>query len=363
MMTAVLKNKKVMLVAGIALLLIVALLFAVQAMGGSGGALAEQLSLGDKYLAALDYDNAILAFSKALKIDPLNVQAYIGRGTAYAKSGDDGDSLSAALADFLKATELDEKNADAWLGLVDVYIRQLDTDKALAAAKTGYEKTGDPRLLEKQKELEEGNARDSSGQVRKMSNYGSNGELVWYHTYSYDLDGRKSSATSYDASGNQTGQVFLTYNEAGKALRSYSYTTLPNTGTISKNENQYDEDGKMVRSDWYDEDGTLSSYDVMEYDSSGQQIKRMQYSAEGELHYYTLYTRDDQGRVIERSDYNENDVLQRRQTMEHKENGDRKTTDFDSDGTVLGYREWNSETQTNTDYNADGTVMSNTKQN
>ena len=35
----------------------------------------EQLDLGSKYMAELDYESAILALNKAIKIDPKNVDA------------------------------------------------------------------------------------------------------------------------------------------------------------------------------------------------------------------------------------------------------------------------------------------------
>lgn len=109
-MTELLKNKKVLIAAGVALLVIVAMLFAVQAIGGGSG-LDKQLSLGDKYLAALDYDNAILAFTKALSIDPMNVRAYTG--------------------------------------LADAYIGKGDIAKAIETLQTGYDKTGDSGIKDK----------------------------------------------------------------------------------------------------------------------------------------------------------------------------------------------------------------------
>ena len=36
----------------------------------------EQLDLGSKYMAELDYESAIVVLNKAIKIDPKNVDAY-----------------------------------------------------------------------------------------------------------------------------------------------------------------------------------------------------------------------------------------------------------------------------------------------
>ena len=47
----------------------------------------EQLDLGSKYMAELDYESAIVALNKAIKIDPKNVDAYKMLAEVYEKSG------------------------------------------------------------------------------------------------------------------------------------------------------------------------------------------------------------------------------------------------------------------------------------
>ena len=49
----------------------------------SPGSVSRNMDLGNKYLLAEDYDSAISAFSKAIAIDGMNADAYIGRGDAY----------------------------------------------------------------------------------------------------------------------------------------------------------------------------------------------------------------------------------------------------------------------------------------
>lgn len=45
--------------------------------------LSRQLDLGQKYLIVQDYEQAVVAFTRAIEIDPLNVDAYIGLAQAY----------------------------------------------------------------------------------------------------------------------------------------------------------------------------------------------------------------------------------------------------------------------------------------
>ena len=52
-----------------------------------GARVQEQLDLGSKYMAELDYESAIVALNKAIKIDPKNVDAYTMLSKLYEKSG------------------------------------------------------------------------------------------------------------------------------------------------------------------------------------------------------------------------------------------------------------------------------------
>ena len=77
--------------------------------------LQDKLDLGHKYLVELSYDKAVLEFTDAIEIDPMN--------------------------------------ADAYLGLADAYIGQGDTDKAVEVLEKGYDKTADEKIKEKLDEL------------------------------------------------------------------------------------------------------------------------------------------------------------------------------------------------------------------
>ena len=81
----------------------------------SGISLQDKLDLGHKYLVELSYDKAVLEFTDAIEIDPMNVDAYIG--------------------------------------LADAYIGQGGTDKAVEVLEDGFDKTGDDRIKEKLDEL------------------------------------------------------------------------------------------------------------------------------------------------------------------------------------------------------------------
>ena len=102
----------------------------------------EQYDLGQQYLLEENYEEAIVAFTAAIEIDPKQADAYIGRGDAYILSGETEEHLTQALADYRQVLELDEKSISAYLGIADVYIRQGDYDAALEILNEGLEKTG-----------------------------------------------------------------------------------------------------------------------------------------------------------------------------------------------------------------------------
>ena len=95
----------------------------------SGISLQDKLDLGHKYLVELSYDKAVLEFTDAIEIDPMN--------------------------------------ADAYLGLADAYIGQGDTDKAVEVLEDGFDKTGDERIKEKLDELKP--AEETTSVTNEMS--------------------------------------------------------------------------------------------------------------------------------------------------------------------------------------------------
>lgn len=121
------------------LLLMLVLLMSISACGKSGSSQSEpqgltwqeQYDLGVRYLSEGNYQQAIIAFTAAIEIDPKQAPVYVGRGNAYVQSGETEENLAAAQADYETAIELDKTLVEAYLGLADVYVRWRDNEKAL----------------------------------------------------------------------------------------------------------------------------------------------------------------------------------------------------------------------------------------
>ena len=67
-------------------LLVLLLLVSVSAYGPKAPTWQEQYDLGVRYLEDGDYEEAIIAFTAAIEIDPKRAEAYVGRGNAYVLS-------------------------------------------------------------------------------------------------------------------------------------------------------------------------------------------------------------------------------------------------------------------------------------
>ncbi len=77
-----------------ATVLLAAMLFT--ACAGGAKSKANQLELGRKYLTEMNYSEAIAAFTEAIRLNPDDIEAYLGRAEAYAAMGE----YEKALADY-----------------------------------------------------------------------------------------------------------------------------------------------------------------------------------------------------------------------------------------------------------------------
>ena len=113
--------------------LILSCMLLLTACGQGGEAWQEQYDLGVRYLSEGNYQEAIVAFTAAIEIDPKRPEAYIGRGDAYMALGT-AEALSNAVADYEEAVRLNgeaEGENPQWK-LLELYVRQGDLERAAA---------------------------------------------------------------------------------------------------------------------------------------------------------------------------------------------------------------------------------------
>ncbi len=342
----------------ISMLLTFAMILTLCACGKkSGTGWQEQYDLGVRYLSEGNYEEAVIAFTAAIEIDPKRPEAFLGRGSAYIGAGETAENLAAAQADYEKALELDDTSAEAYLGLADVYIRQGEYDKAQELLRQALEKLGDdPDISDKLAELENGDVTDSQGRIRRTMHYNGSGALIGYFTYTYDADGSQKTVTAYDAAGNQVDYGENTWDQNGDVLRETYYGEYIGEDTVwlqridseyTDNEdgssveeqvyydkdgsvlehgrNYYDSEHRCIRIETYDLDGSLLSYHTFEYDEAGRDIRHNQYMADGTLVGYTTIEYGENGKEARVNSYDENGQL-RWYTLKN----------YDADGNYLG---------------------------
>ncbi len=113
------KKKVFVISALIAIAVIAVAAVTVTALTAGSRTAREQLALGDRYLEEMDYENAILAYTRAIQADPKNARAYYGLGAANLGA----DSPENAEAAFLQSLNLDPSGADTYLSLADLYLQ------------------------------------------------------------------------------------------------------------------------------------------------------------------------------------------------------------------------------------------------
>lgn len=82
-------KNQIALIIMISIVALIAITFAVFFFSGSKGReLKKCLNLGQQYLTEMNYDQAIASFKKALELDPLSADAYLGMAEVYREIGD-----------------------------------------------------------------------------------------------------------------------------------------------------------------------------------------------------------------------------------------------------------------------------------
>jgi hypothetical protein len=109
----------------------------------------EQYDLGLRYLGEGGYEEAVVAFTAAIAIDPKQAVVYVGRGDAYVGL----EQHETAVPDYEQAITPDESVAEVYIKLADSYFALGDVDRAREALERGLAATGDETISARLVEL------------------------------------------------------------------------------------------------------------------------------------------------------------------------------------------------------------------
>jgi tetratricopeptide (TPR) repeat protein len=104
----------------------------------------EQLELAQRCLAESRYEEAIIAFTAAIGIEPRSTEAYLGRADAYSAL----ERYEEAIEDYTVVVDLEPAMEAPYLGLSKTYLALGDEDRALKALEAGYSATGSESIYE-----------------------------------------------------------------------------------------------------------------------------------------------------------------------------------------------------------------------
>lgn len=197
----------------------------------------EHIDLGHTYLIELSYDKAVIEFTEAIEIEPLN--------------------------------------ADAYLGIAEAYLGVGDTEKAIEWLEKGYSLTGDERLKNMIDELK---AEDNE---IVTNNDGS------YYEMAFNADGKIIHEDFYDENGNYFGCADIEYYPNGN-IKSETYYREDGSYYVA----EYDINKKITKKINYNSDGSIDFYEVYEYDSNGNMLSNMSYYGDNSLRRYSKYKYD-----------------------------------------------------------------------
>lgn len=93
---------------------------------------ADKIELGQKYLTELNYTEAIASFTEAIKLDPNNIQAYMGRAEAYLALGEYDKALEDYQFVCEKTEEMPYTRALSYIGQAEVYGKTDEPEKAVS---------------------------------------------------------------------------------------------------------------------------------------------------------------------------------------------------------------------------------------
>lgn len=128
----------------------------------SGSDLQAQLDLGKRYVSELDYENAVIAYEEALKIDPYCLEAYLGLSDAYMALGQQDKAIEI----MEQAKKMLPDSVEVYASLAQMYASQNQIELVISTLEEGIRVTDSDRLKEMLKEYQPGDDQPEQGQAQ-----------------------------------------------------------------------------------------------------------------------------------------------------------------------------------------------------
>lgn len=194
----------------------------------------EQYDLGIKYVNEAKYEEAVLAFTKALEIDPMQTSVYISLAESYMRQGD----YSSALSTVDKAIEVTGRSQQL-TELKNQIANLLNPGPARTERETYPD--GSFRIYEYR----------ADDTLMRTLDYAT--EDYMYSLTEFDSNGKTTRKEWYTESGGT--EFIYEYDDRGNLVRQTYFDSDGNITYIRADD--YNEENNCIRSTWYNADGTV----------------------------------------------------------------------------------------------------------
>lgn len=251
-------------------------------------------------------------------------------------------NYEAAILAYKAAIEIDPKCEDAYIELLDLYIVTEAYNKAeevIAQAENNLDDEIILAMREKTNTLlasadteadnKSENTNQEENETTTEATTKSESYLRYMQATSYDSEGNVTSIKKeeYDTDGNIINTIF--YDVNGTAYRSEEYQYDNNDNLImsaryDENKNltsktEYDSNGNQLSAISYDENGDIEQHTENTYDENGNRIKYVSYFSDGNIHLQYKYAAN--GILIESISYDEDRSVTSQRTCEYESDG------------------------------------------
>jgi len=231
------KDPKAKIKIGKAALIVICSLLVILAIGGIVGVKAvrshqalESLNLGNTYMLEGNYEQAILAYDKAIKLESRNIDARLGKANALITL----DRVAEAEEVLNEALKIGTKAPAIYLGLYDIYLERGDIPGILTLLDSGYNNTKDSgiqKLLQSYQERVSIVASSASLYVNQPIKF----RLVYEEdNLTVDLEATWSTDSAGSSiSENSDGSANITASEPGDVTVNAVYGSLSKESTLA----------------------------------------------------------------------------------------------------------------------------------
>lgn len=246
----------------------------------------EHIDLGRIYLVELSYEKAVLEFTEAIEIEPLNADAYLGLAEAYVGMGDTEKAIEVLEEGYGKTR--DERLRDM---LEELIPSEVEDTSIITTVSTISESTVEDDI-EYKEEMETLyipiSLKYSKPNDDNINNYAGIPAENWHYSVSYDSDYNITSVSpriekyehaEYLGMGisisyfNETFDIYISEND-----RKYKDTPWPlpalsywdkNGNLLQYTETEYDDNFRIAKRKFYDGNGNFKNYERYVYTSEG----------------------------------------------------------------------------------------------